>query len=756
MDFQQRYEFNPKTDLLGKGGFSKVYKATDTLLERTVALKFFTGTVSDKYQVLNEIKKVIRFEHPNLCKYYDVAVLTNKNVFGEMERIEVGIMEYIDAGDFKTYTRKHPQHADKLLIDVLKGLAYLHRHGIAHRDLKPQNILIKIDEDEPISKITDFGISKLIVSDDDNSSTLLGTIEYMAPEQFNPKKYGINGRITTNLDLWSFGLLVYEAVCHESFFGSRSGGISAEQVMANILSEASLAKADTLPPKYREIVKRCLVKNAAERVQSALELIPLFDAKIISVPEIQPGRETKSSEVSSEVTQVIEPEPLTQEEPQDNNATQELTGEETQVVDLIPERSVDETQVIEPAPDATNDQTEVIEPIPDTTEETQVIDTIPEATAEVTQVIEPTPPETAEITQVIEPVPEAKEEQTEVISSGQPKPVVNDDVSVKQHSAAEKPIAKEKPKGKPAKKIILLSSLAVLLILLFILNRPDSPTPVKADDTTVIKPPPPPDDWKLPELVRINGGTFTMGATATNMASSAGSAHEVTLGDFLLGKYEVTVAQFKKFVDETGYKTTAEQKDSSNIYIAGGWMPEKGISWRDDAHGDRINSNIENIPVVHVSWTDASAYCQWLSDKTKETYRLPTEAEWEFAARGGNESKGYPFSGSDTIDLVAWYKKNSGDSVHLIGTRQPNELGIHDMSGNVLEWCNDWYERDYYKKSPGENPTGPDSPAKDSTKVVRGGGWAYEGKVSRNVYRTPLKADVIGGGTGFRVCKVNR
>src|SRR5919205_235555 len=148
MDFQQRYVFDPQTDLLGKGGFSKVYRATDTLLERTVALKFFTANAADKYQILNEIKRAIRFEHPNLCKYYDVAVLSSVNILGETERTEVGIMEYIDAGDFKTFTKNNPEYIDKLLVDVLKGLAYLHKHGIVHRDLKPQNILIKMVDDE--------------------------------------------------------------------------------------------------------------------------------------------------------------------------------------------------------------------------------------------------------------------------------------------------------------------------------------------------------------------------------------------------------------------------------------------------------------------------------------------------------------------------------------------------------------------------------------------------------------------------------
>jgi serine/threonine protein kinase/formylglycine-generating enzyme required for sulfatase activity len=277
MEFQKRYEFNPKTDLLGKGGFSRVYKATDMLLERTVALKFFTADASTKYQILSEIKKVIRFEHQNLCKYYDVALLSSENVLGETESIEVGIMEYLDAGDFKTFTKANPEHIDKLFVDILKGLAYLHKRGIVHRDLKPQNILIKIEDDEPIAKITDFGISKVLKADDNNSTALMGTIEYMAPEQFNPKRYGVGGRITTNLDLWSFGLLVYETMTHEKLFGSRSTGVSAEQVMSNILGDLPLLQSANLKGKYRGVVERCLVKDASQRVQNASELIAIFE-----------------------------------------------------------------------------------------------------------------------------------------------------------------------------------------------------------------------------------------------------------------------------------------------------------------------------------------------------------------------------------------------------------------------------------------------------------------------------------------------
>ncbi len=278
MNFQERYKYNPDTDLIGKGGFSRVFKAHDVTLQREVALKVYSTSTSEKYDLVSEIRKVISFEHPNLCRYYDVAFLEGKTPMGETEKYQVGIMEYLDGGDLRTYVRQHPQHLNKLLKDVLEGLSYLHENGIIHRDLKPQNILIKNTPKGPVAKITDFGISKALDSDASHSSSaLMGTIEYMAPEQFKPKKYGIDGKISTNLDLCSFAMLVYELVRGKSMFGGRNSNTSAEQVMSNILGEIEPEIILSIPQPYREIVKEGLIKNANERIQNAEQMIKMLE-----------------------------------------------------------------------------------------------------------------------------------------------------------------------------------------------------------------------------------------------------------------------------------------------------------------------------------------------------------------------------------------------------------------------------------------------------------------------------------------------
>ena len=206
------------------------------------------------------------------------------------------------------------------------------------------------------------------------------------------------------------------------------------------------------------------------------------------------------------------------------------------------------------------------------------------------------------------------------------------------------------------------------------------------------------------EMVYVSGGTFTMGATSeqgSDAYSDEKPAHSVTLSGYYIGKYEVTQELWKAVMGS----------NPSNF---------KG----------------DNLPVENVSWNDVQEFLRKLNAMTGKRYRLPTEAEWEFAARGGNSSRGYKYSGSNSLGSVAWYYGNSGDRTHAVGTKSPNELGIYDMSGNVWEWCQDWYGS--YSSSSQRNPKGPNS---GSNRVLRGGSWSINARycrVSRRDYDTPV------------------
>ena len=189
------------------------------------------------------------------------------------------------------------------------------------------------------------------------------------------------------------------------------------------------------------------------------------------------------------------------------------------------------------------------------------------------------------------------------------------------------------------------------------------------------------------EMVRVEGGTFTMGATAeqgSDADSDEKPTHQVTLSSYSIGKTEVTQEL---------------------------WEAVMGSN-PSDLKGS-------NLPVENVFWEDCQTFIRKLNAITGKNFRLPTEAEWEFAARGGNKSRGYQYSGSNALNDVAWYWNNSDKKTHPVATKEPNELGIYDMIGNVYEWCNDWYSS--YTSAPQTNPTGPNS---GSNRVSRGGSWA--------------------------------
>jgi hypothetical protein len=261
--------------------------------------------------------------------------------------------------------------------------------------------------------------------------------------------------------------------------------------------------------------------------------------------------------------------------------------------------------------------------------------------------------------------------------------------------------------------------------------------------------PPPPDPR---DMVLVKGGTFTMGCTyeqAGDCGNDESPAHKVTLSDYYIGKNEVTVAEFKEFMDNSDYLTDAEKEGNSYVYSGSSWDKKNGVSWRCDTYGKVRSTADYNHPVIHVSWNDAVAYCRWLSGKTGKSYRLPTEAEWEYAARGGKLTKNTKYAGSDNIDEVAWYTSNTNNTgTRAVRQKKPNELGIYDMSGNVWEWCADWYA-DKYSTGAQINPTGPDS---GSCRVLRGGGWYYDAGHCRVSYRDTGPPELRGSYGGFRLC----
>ena len=217
------------------------------------------------------------------------------------------------------------------------------------------------------------------------------------------------------------------------------------------------------------------------------------------------------------------------------------------------------------------------------------------------------------------------------------------------------------------------------------------------------------------ELVQVKGGCFLMGDVFDSGGSDERPAHEVCVADFSLGRYPVTQREWQ------------------------GVMGSNPSQYRGE----------EGLPVENVSWDDAQAFVKALSERTGRKWRLPTEAEWEYAARGAGKKQKYPGTSREAeLEQYAWLESNSGLKTHPVGTRKPNDLGLYDMAGNVWQWVQDRYDRDYYRQSPRQNPQGDPFGA---NRILKGGSAYQQATFLRVSYRDYQDPEKRGNCIGLRL-----
>lgn len=253
------------------------------------------------------------------------------------------------------------------------------------------------------------------------------------------------------------------------------------------------------------------------------------------------------------------------------------------------------------------------------------------------------------------------------------------------------------------KLLVVFTIIALPILLSGCATKPDHPIALKINQ----------------DMVLVEGGEYVMGSDAPEAAKSERPAHTVKVNSFYLSKFEVTQELFESVMG------------SSMSFFAD-----------------------PNVPVNNLSWQQANYFVERLNELTGENYRLPTEAEWEFAAKGGNESKGYTYAGSNNIDDVAWYVGNANNRAHPVGLKQPNELGLYDMTGNVGEFVQDAFDDGFYRFSPADNPNNAKhSDSGLSHKSVRGGSFSYGADESENFRRDFASQSIIMSDMGLRLAK---
>ncbi len=689
-----RYEIKEK---LGQGGFGAVYLAWDCKLEKDKALKVIPDAVSSDKRAMQNLKKeaqtMMDLNHPGIVRFYD---------FHDEGMIKYIDMEYVKGKTLNELLLEYPDQkmpearVKELAICICEAMQYAHDKNVIHRDIKPQNIMLT--ETGEI-KIMDFGVAETLR----NSVSRIvpggttGTLVYMSPEQVWGEAVGRES------DIYSFGAMLYEFLSGNPPFYR---GDIAEQI-----KNKQPAAIPGISGEMNEMVMKCLEKNIEQRFSNFKDILSLLTKVYADFP----------SEDGEKLSETVEND---NEKEENNFAKNEFSFDD---IDKIPYKPNNKRKVV------IRISTDLFIII------IAVLIGILFRYLDAVNLDQSISPVVYILFLTIMGKLFVSSERKFIFYRIIPFSLANFLIlysavgfKINNEFLREYPIAffgllisvvisliirfiyfvKDKISKKKKNKLFWRLLIAVIVIGggLFIViqnyNKYDRREAEKRKEEA--------KKHKYPGMVYVKGGWFEMGSNSGE--SDEKPVHRVWVDDFYIGMYEVTFSEYDKFCETTGRSKPSDY----------GW-----------GRGNR--------PVINISWHDAKAYCEWVGG------RLPTEAEWEYAAKGGEKSRGYKYSGSDDIGSVAWYTGNSGRKTHPVGRKNPNELGIYDMTGNVWEWCSDWYGRYYYLKSPKRNPKGA---LHGTARIRRGGCWGDKPQSCLLTYRPDRYPAAINVDQGFRLVRM--
>ncbi len=754
---------------LGRGGMGVVYLAHNTLMGRDEVLKVMGRHIVERPGVFDrfvrEIRSVARLRHPNIVAAYHAARLGESIMFA---------MEYVEGLDLSRMVKaKGPLpvgNACNFIHQAALGLQHAHEEGLVHRDIKPANLMLTRKGDKAMIKVLDFGLAKATREEKvDNALTsegqALGTPDYIAPEQIlNAPSADIRA------DIYSLGGTLYYLLTGRPPFQATS---LYDMYQAHISCDAhplNIVRPE-VPVELAALVAKMMAKEPERRFQTpgavAQALTPFFKKGNIafkgpsdSMPRsrhaatAQPG-----SKAGSE---------LTKPAPARDDVAALAEGASAPTVRELRWESLIEVRGQEPLVTAVKANPPAPEPTPAEARHRgrrliwMVLLAASVLGAVTLGVIIYVATDYGRIKIVVEgPQPTLVIDGATVRIEGLDAPVT---LTAGEH---EFTVRWRDSQFKTEKFIIRRGENETLRVEYEprAVETAEGPSGARRGNAT-------PQPVAFPKtitnsismkLALIPAGEFKMGSTPEQIdkvlalfpgfkqewASAEQPQHRVRVSrPFYLGAHEVTRGQFAEFVRAANYRTEAERDDEGGSGFdvdSGRHETGKKYSWRDTGFPQS-----DEHPVVNVSWNDAVAFCDWLSRIEGRTYRLPTEAEWEYACRAGTTtlfSTGDEPEGVVTVANLA----GAGDGFPFtapVGSFKANAFGVFDMHGNVWEMCADWFDPNYYSYSPATDPKGP---LLGSSRISRGQTWDGGGPDARSAHRDCIAPTIRGASTGFRV-----